>query len=147
MQRREKVLYASIALLAVSILAGSTRSSTIEKSFTFESPNVVTTNNGTTVKVEGCLNIGLPGEPMLPVYSTCFLLPPGETVSSVTFEIPESFTIKGTYSIAPMPAQIPPGRNIEIERMRRSEMYGSTVPCPSLRGTDPWSRTPPASAR
>ena len=125
MQRREKVFYAAIALLAVTILAGNTRSSTIEKSFTFENPSFVTTPAGSVVEVHGCLNVALPGEPMLPVYSACFLLPPGETVSSVSVETPESVIIKGSYSIAPMPVQTPPGRDSAAQMMRKSEIYGS----------------------
>ena len=79
-------------ILALFLLAGNARSGIVTKDIQFEKSLFIYTEEGVLLEIQGCRNIGHPGEPILPVYSARFLIPPGEVVSGVTVEAERSIS-------------------------------------------------------
>ncbi|MFH1681753.1 MAG: hypothetical protein ABIH26_14060, partial [Candidatus Eisenbacteria bacterium] len=73
-------------LAIVSLIAGAAlcRATTITKQLEFERPLVAGAGPTCLASIEGLPEFGDPGEPILPSYPLCVLLPQGEEVSSVT---------------------------------------------------------------
>ena len=121
------------AFLAIFLLAGSARASQLAKQFQFENPTVASAPGGVMITVPGCRSIGNPGEPMLPVYPACFIIPRGETVTRVTFEATAGMTLDGSYAIAPMQPQAPLDASAPAGLVMNTAIYQSSQAFPADR--------------
>jgi hypothetical protein len=115
-------------IFVLFLFAGSAGSGVHVKSIHFENPVITSAAHGMVIEVRGCRGIAHPGEPIIPVYPACFLLPPGEAVQSVTVEADEKVVLPGSYEIAPMPASVPPGRPAAPRAARNPRVYDSSSP-------------------
>ncbi len=120
--------------LAVFLLGGSAQAGIVTKQLGFAPPAVSNAPGGVLVTIPGCRSIADPGEPILPVYAACFLLPPGESVARVIVEPLETVAIEGSYAIAPMPPQAPLGTGAAPGFTRNTAIYASSQPFPTARG-------------
>jgi hypothetical protein len=68
------------------VLFSSAAASVIQKTVDFAEPEIGVSGAFSTVSVEGCPEVGLPGEPLLPAYGMSILLPQGEEVVRVWVE-------------------------------------------------------------
>lgn len=119
--------------LAILLLAGNARSGTLTKTVRFENPSILS-SGGAGIEVRGCRSLGMPGEPMLPVYTARFILPPNETASSITVAPDRTVEIALAGDIAPMPPQVPIGAAPTIAVSRDESIYASSAPFPAKRG-------------
>lgn len=122
-----------IFLLAVLLHAGNVGAYTVEHSFRFDEPSFSVTEAGVVLEIRGCRTIGLPGEPALPVFTACFLLPPGETVAEVRFLSTETVILPGSFDISPARPQIPLGGG-PYHAHRNEAVYGSSDAYPGEAG-------------
>ncbi|HVO76689.1 MAG TPA: C25 family cysteine peptidase [Candidatus Bathyarchaeia archaeon] len=83
--------------------------------------------------IPGCRSIGHPGEPVLPVFPVCFMIPPGETVTRVTYETAGETALDGSYAIAPMQLQAPVDAPGAPAFVRSAALYGSSQAFPKER--------------
>jgi hypothetical protein len=120
--------------LAVFLLAGNARAGVLTKQIGFAPPAVSSMPGGALVTIPGCRSIANPGEPILPVYAACFMLPPGESVSRVVVEPLETVTIEGSHAVAPMQPQAPLGTRDPPLFVRNEAIYRSSQPFPAVRG-------------
>jgi hypothetical protein len=120
-------------LLAIFLLAGNARSSTITKLVRFDSPRVARTAAGVSLEIAGCRSIGMQGEPILPVYAARFVIPPNETTVNVSVDPERIVTLEGSYDPAPMPPQSPLG-TAPLAWSRNEAVYRSVSPVPAARG-------------
>jgi hypothetical protein len=120
--------------LAVFLLAGNARAGTLTKQIRFETPGVAGSPGGVLVTIPGCRSIAGPGEPMLPVYPACFIVPPGEAVTRVVVEPADTIALEGTFDVAPMPPQTPLGAAVSAGFARDRAIYESSAPFPASRG-------------
>jgi hypothetical protein len=111
--------------LAVFLLAGNAQAGTLTKQIHFETPGVAGMPGGVIVTIPGCRSIAGPGEPMLPVYPACFIVPPGEAVTRVVVEPADTVAIEGTYVVAPMQPQAPLGAGVPPGFVKDRAIYGS----------------------
>ena len=72
------------AILVVSFSGAI--ASVIHRTVDFEDPDIGVAGDFSTVSVEGCPEVGLPGQPLLPACGLSILLPQGEEVVSVRVE-------------------------------------------------------------
>ncbi|MDD4858559.1 MAG: C25 family cysteine peptidase, partial [Candidatus Krumholzibacteria bacterium] len=121
------------AVLAIFLLAGNARATLLTKQFQFGDPVVSGTPWGTIVTVPGCRSIGNEGEPILPVYSACFVVPSGEIVMRVSIESLSDVALDGSYDVAPMQAQAPLGAPAPRAISRDSSIYRSSAAFPAER--------------
>jgi hypothetical protein len=121
-------------MLAIFLLAGNARSGTFTKLIRFDNPTIGRMNGGVSLEIKGCRTIGMPGEPLVPVYAARFIIPPGETAARVTVEPAGIVTLDGSYSLAPMPPQAPLGTAAPIAWARNEAVYRSSSPYPAARG-------------
>jgi hypothetical protein len=120
--------------LVVFLLAGNARAGTLTKQIRFETPTVASVPWGTLVTVPGCRSIANPGEPIVPLYPACFILPSGETVSRIVVEPIETIALEGSYDLAPMQPQAPLGAVVSPGLVRNASIYRSSQPFPAARG-------------
>jgi hypothetical protein len=120
--------------LAVFLLAGNTQAGILTKQISFGNPAVSSMPGGALVTIPGCRSIANPGEPILPVYAACFILPPGESVSRVAVEPLETIALEGSYAVAPMQRQAPLGTSDPPGFVRNEAVYRSSQPFPAVRG-------------
>lgn len=104
---RMKHTFYIFILLAVALVPAEPEAGTIQKTLSFQPPKVNNCSNGKMVAIPGCLNVGHPGHPLLPVYPARFILPPGEAVASIKLEKLEVIKIKMKGKPVPATAQIP----------------------------------------
>ena len=64
--------------------------------------NIVSSEKGQRVELEGFGYLMVPGKPMLPTKNYFFALPPGAKISSVDFNVGSSTQLHGNYDIAPV---------------------------------------------
>ncbi len=119
---------------AVFLLAGNARAGILTKQISFDNPAVSSMTGGALITIPGCRSIANPGEPILPVYAACFILPPGESVSRVVIEPLETVAIEGSHAVAPMQPQAPLGTSDPPGFMRSEGVYRSSQPFPAVRG-------------
>ncbi len=120
--------------LAVFLLAGNARAGLLTKQIIFEKPGVASVPGGALFTIPGCRSIAGPGEPMLPVYPACFIIPPGETVSRIVVEAAETIALDGSFDVAPMQPQAPLGTAVPPGFVRNTAIYQSSRPFPADRG-------------
>ena len=120
--------------LAVFLLAGNAQAGILTKQISFEKPVVARVPGGALLTIPGCRSIAGPGEPILPVYPACFIIPPGEAVSRIVVEPVETITLEGSYDIAPMQWQAPLGTTVPPGFVRNEAIYRSSQPFPAGRG-------------
>jgi hypothetical protein len=120
--------------LAVFLLAGNARAGLLTKQIFFEKPGVASVPGGALLTIPGCRSIANPGEPILPVYPACFIIPPGEAVSRIVIEPAETTALDGFYDVAPMQPQAPLGAAVPPGFVRNSAIYQSSRPFPADRG-------------
>lgn len=121
-------------IVAIFFLAGNARSGILTKTIRFESPDIIRTGAGVFLEIDGCRNIGLPGDPAMPVYPARFILPQGETVSSVSIEPLDVITIDGPLHIKHMQPQLPLDRTIDVYTGENPSVYQSSSPHPASNG-------------
>ena len=81
--------------------------STIEVNFDFQKPFIERKGEYHIVKIDGLLNFGNPGEPILPIKTAKILIPQSEAIEDV-MAIPYQKTyIKGHYLVHPGQRPIP----------------------------------------
>jgi len=122
------------AFLAIFLLAGSARAGPLTKQIRFANPAVTSTSGGVVITTPGCRSIGNPGEPVLPVYPACFIIPRGEIVSRVTVEAEREIPLEGFYDLAPMQPQAPLGAPEPPAFVRDESIYQSSGTFPADRG-------------
>ncbi len=120
--------------LAIFLLAGNARAGLLTKQLSFEKPGVASVPGGALFTIPGCRSIAGPGEPILPVYPACFIIPPGETVSRIVIEPTETIALDGLYDVAPMQPQAPLGTSDPPGFVRSAAIYLSSQPFPADRG-------------
>ncbi|MFA4947136.1 MAG: C25 family cysteine peptidase [Candidatus Krumholzibacteriia bacterium] len=120
--------------LAVFLLAGNAQAGILTKQIYFEHPGVARVPGGVLLTIPGCRSIAGPGEPILPVYPACFIIPPGEAVSRILIEPTETITLEGSHDVAPMQPQAPLGTTIPSGFIRNAAIYQSSQPFPADRG-------------
>ncbi|MCX5752902.1 MAG: C25 family cysteine peptidase [Candidatus Krumholzibacteria bacterium] len=120
--------------LAVFLLAGNARAGLLTKQISFEKPGVARVPGGVLLTIPGCRSIASPGEPILPVYPACFIIPPGETVSRIIIEPIDTMTIEGSLDVAPMQPQAPLGTAAPSGFVRNAAIYRSSQAFPAARG-------------
>lgn len=120
--------------LAVFLLAGNARAGLLTKQIFFEKPGVASVPGGVLLTIPGCRSIANPGEPILPVYPACFILPPGEIVSRIVVEPVETIALEGSHDLAPMQPQAPLGTAVPPGFVRNAAIYRSSRPFPAERG-------------
>jgi len=121
------------SVLVLIFLAHGARADEITKEFHFEYPEVHASAGGVTLKIPGCRTISLPGNPMIPVYSARFVIPPGQTILGIKWEIleQEEFTLSG--ELSPAPPQLPLNRahNIRTTIQKKNKaIYNLSTPFP-----------------
>jgi hypothetical protein len=120
-------------VFAMFLLAGNARASLLTKQFQFKDPVIAGTPWGAIVTISGCRSIGSTGEPILPVYSTCFIIPRGEIVTRVSIESHYDVALDGSYDIAPMQPQAPLGAPAPRQTARDTSIYRSSAAFPAER--------------
>ena len=78
--------------------------------------------------------MGHPGQPALPVYAACFMLPAGEELLSVEIWGLDPATIDNTTRVAPAPGHFPPGAGDAAAPVADIETYQSSLPFPAEDG-------------
>jgi hypothetical protein len=106
-------------------------SGVIERSYSFNPP-IVTDNAGAwSVEMENCHVTGEPGEPALPVYGVSFLLPPGESISSVEVINGDRIVVGDGIQISPIQTPLPISERKEfIPTPPNPGIYNSNNPFP-----------------
>lgn len=87
---------AAVSLLALGFAFSSVtaaEAALIERSLDFARPEIGLTGEVSSVRLIGCPEVGLPGEPLLPAFGLCILLPQGEQVATVTATLVEESEI------------------------------------------------------
>jgi hypothetical protein len=135
-RRRSTMMTTTLARvsLAVFLLAGNARAGLLTKQIYFEKPGVASAPGGVLLTIPGCRSIANPGEPILPVYPACFIIPPGETVSRILIEPIGTITLEGSFDVAPMQPQAPLGAAVPPGFVRDAAIYRSSQPFPADRG-------------
>ena len=82
-RRRSTMMTTTLARvsLAVFLLAGNAQAGVLTKQIRFEKPDLARAPGGVLLTITGCRSIAYPGEPILPVYPACFIVPPFLTAS------------------------------------------------------------------
>ncbi|MBD3178859.1 MAG: hypothetical protein GF417_04245, partial [Candidatus Latescibacteria bacterium] len=115
-------------------LARSAVTEELSRQFYFQKPEVVSVSEtGAELYIPGCGRKVEPGKPAIPVFSACFLLPPGERVNGVRFESGPAVYLDSRYQIAPAPVQVPTGEDRISHRVnyRDQAIYSMSTPYPS----------------
>ncbi|MGD9140218.1 MAG: C25 family cysteine peptidase [bacterium] len=73
------LFFAAILIISYSGVAASV----IQKTVDFQDPEIGVSGAFSTVSIKGCLEVGLPGQPLLPAYGMSILLPQGHEVAGV----------------------------------------------------------------
>ncbi|HUV35775.1 MAG TPA: C25 family cysteine peptidase [Patescibacteria group bacterium] len=124
MTTRIATFFFALLLIAVNVRAAS-----ITRSFRFAEPEIIRNGDGVVITMSGCRTIGRTGEPALPVFAASFLLPPGERVTDIRFQLSESVVLPGPFEFAPTPPQVPLGERA-VPHQRNEAVYGSPLPYP-----------------
>jgi hypothetical protein len=119
--------------LAVFLLAGNAQAGSLTKQIHFERPGLASVPGGALLTIPGCRSIAGPGEPILPVYPACFIIPPGDVVSRIIVEPLDTITLEGSHNLAPMQPQAPLGATAPRGLVRSSAIYESSKPFPADR--------------
>lgn len=106
----------------------------IERSLDFADPEIGLSDGVATVSVEGCPEVGLPGEPLLPAYGLCVLLPQGDEVAAVTVTLVGETEITLEARLECADRQYPLSLEGPYQRMLPDEtIYGGTESFPAKR--------------
>ena len=101
----------TLVLLAVSLglllASGSAVAGVVTQRYDFNEPVIKTIEGYDRVSMDGAWSYGDPGEPVLPVAGARLLLPPGETVVSVTIIPGRKVHLGDGYSVEPGQRQYP----------------------------------------
>lgn len=106
----------------------------IERSLDFADPEISLSDGLATVSLKGCPEVGLPGEPILPAYGLCVLLPQGEEVAAVNATLVGETETGLEAPLECADRQYPLSGQGPYQRMLPDEtIYGGTVPFPAER--------------
>lgn len=94
-------------LLLTVISAFLVNAGTVEKTYYFGDPAVVTRGEFQLIYLNNSQNFGLIGEPALPYHSVQLLLPPGEKAIAIEFEGSDEVVLSGVFKIYPQQASRP----------------------------------------
>ena len=108
--QRMRVLAAFI--FAVLSVFGASASGAVSVTYSFNAPRVVAGADSSTVTVAGCDPFSRTGEPVLPFRTARILIPDGQTVQSVSFDLPgkqQPITVAPplAFGRSPVPVGIP----------------------------------------
>jgi hypothetical protein len=124
MKKLQLLFFAFFA--ASLILAG-----TVEKTYYFGDPKVITTGEFQMIYLENTQIFGFTGEPALPYQSVQLLLPPGEKAVSFEFTGEEEFQLPGTYHIYPQQPSRPLSAPGNGEFAYNESVYSASSEYPS----------------
>jgi hypothetical protein len=132
-----RISAAAVCLLAFGFAvtyANAVQAAFIERSLDFTSPEIRVAEGVSTVSVSGCPEVGLPGEPLLPAYGMCVLLPQGEEVAAVTATLVGETEITLEARLECAERQYPLSLEGPYQQMLPDEtIYGSFEPFPAQR--------------
>lgn len=95
---KTKFTITALFLLSTIILFGEV----IEKNYRFSHPAIAQSGDYQTIRFEGTLLTGLPGEPALPWFAVSLILPPGHSASGVEIITGREVLLPGNFQILPM---------------------------------------------
>ncbi len=125
----------SLLLAAVLVVAYSgAGASVMQKTVDFDAPEIGVSGGFSTVSVKGCLEVGLPGEPLLPAYGVSILLPQGEEVVSVGAQVRGEVEYELGRPLECAQKQYPLSMEGPYQRtLPDEEIYASDTPFPAER--------------
>ncbi len=88
-------------------LVGISTASTVTHHYTFSALELVDTDDGVQLVMENTRLLGVPGEPLLPVFGVSLLLPPGEEIVDVEVIPGTEFQLPGSYFVIPTEREYP----------------------------------------
>jgi hypothetical protein len=124
------LLFAAVLIFSYSAAAASV----IQRTVDFEDPEIGVSDAFSTVSIQGCPEVGLPGEPLLPAYGMSILLPQGEDVIRVWVETSEDTEYGLAYPLECAQRQYPLSLEGPYQRtLPDDEIYGGPDAFPSER--------------
>lgn len=124
------LFFAAILAITYSHAAASL----IEKTVDFDNPAIGVSGDFSTVSITGCLEVGLPGEPVLPAYGMSILLPQGEEVVRVWVETAGVMELALDSPLECAQRQYPLSHEGPYQQtVPDAEIYGSGNPFPAER--------------
>ena len=98
----KNILIILLVSAACNVFAGITT-----HRYEFTNPIINYVEDWAEIEMTGCLTTGIEGHPALPVYGLRLLLPPGESLVNITYELPEPILIQLEKPVSPVQAQYP----------------------------------------
>lgn len=121
------LFFAAILIISYSGVAASV----IQKTVDFQDPEIGVSGAFSTVSIEGCLEVGQPGEPLLPAYGISILLPQGEEVVEVRVETSGAMQYALEYPLVCAQRQYPLSQVGPVQRTLPDEdIYGGETAFP-----------------
>ncbi|MBN3034529.1 MAG: hypothetical protein JW861_03020 [Bacteroidales bacterium] len=121
-------------ILAVTVLtlasAGAIRADIIEKTFTFNEPEVITLGEYSLFSFVNTLNTGLSGHPALPWLAVKLLLPPGQSAYEMEVIREDPVFLNGSYKIYPYQPSRPLSEETSGDFFINQEVYSGSEPYP-----------------
>ncbi len=124
------LFFALILIISCSGAAASVIRETVD----FGDPEIGVSGAFSTVSIEGCLEVGLPGEPVLPAYGMSILLPQGEDVVRVWVEAADAIEVSLDSPLECAQRQYPLSQEGPYQQTAPDAgIYGSPEPFPAQR--------------
>ena len=93
-----KKLFLTILLSTFCFLI---QAQTVEMSYSFEKPNVISLEGYNQIQLRGCMQSALPGQPSLPWQSVSLLLPEGQEAESIEVELSDFKFVETNVNLFP----------------------------------------------
>ncbi len=101
MQRIHIVSLLTLILFSLSFAGNITRT------YHFDTPSIEIKDGAAQLRLEGCWNTGIEGEPELPVFSGRLLLPPGSEAARIEIETGSAVSLGTGFYVSPVQEQHP----------------------------------------
>jgi len=111
-------------LFCISMFSGLF-AGTIQKEYTFSSPEVAVNDAYQTINFEGCMLTSPIGEPVMPYFPVKLLLPPGEIATNIEFIGEDEIVMDGNYQLYPSQPSRPISKGVDGRFYKNDDIYSS----------------------
>lgn len=101
------MLHRLICAIALAALVPASNADVMTFTFDYPEPALTPVGDAQHVEIPGCISIGQPGEPRLPVQGVTVMLPPGHALASVEVDPADPVILPGTYQVEVTQRQYP----------------------------------------